>query len=604
MFRFPSVSIIFAETYRTFLRFPSVILSALLGATVSIAIIEVDTNLKGNEYFLKLLLCSLLGIPLFFSISLFTERKGYNKVYTLFFHIAGIAILVIYYFSLSRASNTLNITRFFQLNLCLHLMVAFVPFLSRGEVNGFWQYNKTLFLRFLTSILFSGVLFAGLALALAAVDALFDVHIPEEVYIQEWVIIAFLFNTAFFLGGIPDDLGKLNNVTDYPKGLKIFTRYILIPLTIIYFVILYAYTIKIAIVWEWPRGWIAPLVSGLSILGILSLLFLYPIQHQTENKWIKTYSKWFYIALFPLILLLFAAIWRRVSEYGITEKRYFLLALTLWLTGIAFYFTFSKEKSIKVVPITLFLFALITSFGPWGAYSISEMSQAKRLQILLAENGILRDGKVTKAKGNVSFDDRKEISSIIHYLLEVHGTDSIAPWFEDRLRSVEKTEDKRGMYQEEKVRKIVKQMGLKYVGRWEIGSNDAYFNYTSNYNEKLYKIAGYDYIFTTNLYSTGKVPLLLNNTRYEIVYLKEAKSINVKTDNKNLINLPIDSMVAEIRKFSGSGNNYSVPVELMKAEGENEHIKVKIYFQNISGKETGEELDISYITADILIGFK
>ncbi|HSE82931.1 MAG TPA: hypothetical protein VLB01_00115 [Thermodesulfobacteriota bacterium] len=94
MFQFPSVSVIFAEAYRTFLRFPFVILSALLGAAVSIAIIEVDTNLEGNEYLLKLLLCSLLGIPLFFSISLFTERKGYNKVYTPFFHIAGIAILV------------------------------------------------------------------------------------------------------------------------------------------------------------------------------------------------------------------------------------------------------------------------------------------------------------------------------------------------------------------------------------------------------------------------------------------------------------------------------------------------------------------------------
>lgn len=98
--------------------------------------------------------------------------------------------------------------------------------------------------------------------------------------------------------------------------------------------------------------------------------------------------------------------------------------------------------------------------------------------------------------------------------------------------------------------------------------------------------------------------LQITSAECKIVYLKEVKSITIKADNKTLISLPIDSMVAGIREFSGSNNNYSVPVELRKAEGQNEHIKVKIYFQNISGKETGEELDISHMTVDVLIGFK
>jgi hypothetical protein len=41
------------------------------------------------------------------------------------------------------------------------------------------------------------------------------------------------------------------------------------------------------------------------------------------NEWIRTFTKRFFFALFPLIVLLILAVGRRVSEYGVTENRYF-----------------------------------------------------------------------------------------------------------------------------------------------------------------------------------------------------------------------------------------------------------------------------------------
>jgi hypothetical protein len=90
-------------------------------------------------------------------------------------------------------------------------------------MNALWQFNKSLFIRVLTSALYSGVLFAGLALAMLAVDKLFDININEKYYLDLWVVSAGIFNTWFFLSGVPSTISSLEDVTDYPKGLKIFT---------------------------------------------------------------------------------------------------------------------------------------------------------------------------------------------------------------------------------------------------------------------------------------------------------------------------------------------------------------------------------------------
>lgn len=100
-------------------------LSVLLGAVVSLAISEINTNLEKDYYLFKLLFCSLLEIPLFFSFSLFAEKKGYKKTSTALIQLVGIIILAAYYSILSDSSETLNITRLIQLNLCLHLLGAF-----------------------------------------------------------------------------------------------------------------------------------------------------------------------------------------------------------------------------------------------------------------------------------------------------------------------------------------------------------------------------------------------------------------------------------------------------------------------------------------------
>jgi len=276
--------------------------------------------------------------------------------------------------------------------------VTFALLIGIGEISGFWNFNKILFLRILTSIFYSHILFAGLAIALVAIDQLFGIDIPDRRYPELWIFFAGIFTTSFFLAGIPERLNDLDGITSYPKGLKFFTQYILIPIVFIYTVILYAYVLKILVLWDLPHGWVSTLILCYSGVGIASLLLLYPIRENSENVWIKNLSRWFYVILIPLVVMLFVAIGRRLSEFGFTEGRYLVLVIGIWLTGMIAYFIISKKKNIKIIPISFCLLSFLVSFGPWSIFSVSEKSQVTRLEKLLAKDSILFDGKVRGVK--------------------------------------------------------------------------------------------------------------------------------------------------------------------------------------------------------------
>ena len=71
MFRLPSLSYLASHARGAFLRFPYVLLCALLCAFLSILLIETESD---DFWFLKLFMTCGLGISLFFSLSLYLEK--------------------------------------------------------------------------------------------------------------------------------------------------------------------------------------------------------------------------------------------------------------------------------------------------------------------------------------------------------------------------------------------------------------------------------------------------------------------------------------------------------------------------------------------------
>ncbi|RMI15579.1 MAG: DUF4153 domain-containing protein [Calditrichaeota bacterium] len=438
MLRLPSLDELRREAVHTVKRFPLTLLCALVGTVAMLNLIEEPPQAQQN-LLLRVLLTALLGVPFSIALIVAAERWSRNVGRRLLVQLGGAVLLAGYFSAFPTNLTDAPAFHFIRLAILLvgaHLLVAVAPYLRKGEINGFWQYNKTLFLRILIALFYSHVLYLGLVIALVSIDVLFGVNIPGKRFPQLYVTILGMFNTWYFLAGVPEDWESLEKDRGYPGGLRVFSQFILLPLVGLYLLILYAYEAKIILEWNWPKGWVAYLVLGFSIAGILALLLVYPLRNDPNRRWVQTFWRWYYVALIPPVIMLFLGILRRLSDYGFTERRYIVLVLALWLAGMVGYFIFSKAKSIKVIPGTLGLLAFLISVGPWGAFAVSKHSQLGRLEKLFSQYEMLpEDSRLHPLRTAINSEAYDNIYSILNYLLEVHGEEALYPWLPEEWRS-------------------------------------------------------------------------------------------------------------------------------------------------------------------------
>ncbi|MFN4932199.1 MAG: DUF4153 domain-containing protein, partial [Bacteroidota bacterium] len=316
--KLPSINYLIQNAKDSFKRFPLTIISSLIAVIFGIYLIENGKDITNIFPYINIMLCMSIGIPLYFCVTIISNKKGFDKKSNLIINLFATLILVIIYFTLPNSESTHNTSlpyiKYTLYNITCHLLVSFIPFAFSKQLNAFWHYNKILFIRIWTSILYSGFIYVGLIIALTSLHLLFDIKIHEQLYFEIWVVTMCFFNTWFFVGGIPTDFDQLDNIYEYPKGLKTFSQYVLLPLLGLYLIILYTYGTKILILWDWPRGIVSYLIICVSVLGILAFLLLHPYGNQKENLWIKKASKGYYFMLFPLLIILFIAIFMRVNE--------------------------------------------------------------------------------------------------------------------------------------------------------------------------------------------------------------------------------------------------------------------------------------------------
>jgi hypothetical protein len=129
---------------------------------------------------------------------LFCERSNLDKLKAILGHVVVLLVLALIYFLLDPFLYDSHIITLIVLGFSFHVLVSFSAFSSKEENIGFWQINKTFFLRFATSALYSGVLFIGIAIAILSVDTLFKVNFDGRIYPQLRVFIVGIFNTVSF----------------------------------------------------------------------------------------------------------------------------------------------------------------------------------------------------------------------------------------------------------------------------------------------------------------------------------------------------------------------------------------------------------------------
>ncbi len=470
--------------------YPFVLLSAIT-ATVSIIISNDFTgNVRMATYpYTKITIVAALGISLFFGLRMLTQKTGKKYI----FQIAGLLLLILFYFILPadyRDFTEVYAYLLIPVFLISHLFGAIAPFVNNRNSKNFWNYNIQLFIRTVLTAIFTGVMTVGLLLAIASIDELFMLRVPSQYYANVSYTMLFAGSSIIFLLFNSNGLADLKEQREYPQVLKFFTQFILIPLLLLYSLILYVYLAKIIISWELPRGWVSYLILAYAMVGILALLLVHPLKEESRS-WVQVFDRIFYYSLLPLLVLLLVAIFTRVLEYGFTEPRYFVLALAIWLTIIAFYFITSRDRQIRFIPLSLVLAGLFAiAFPYFNAFSVSKRSQENELLTTLRNNNLLTNNTIAFSQ-KVPEPVVQQISSQLVFLAMRNEHDLILGLIPDSDK-VKRKLQKRDYYT---LGFTVNQMFSK---KYEVKKPETQFDYARSFTLKtepeILPVAGYSYL--------------------------------------------------------------------------------------------------------------
>jgi hypothetical protein len=575
MLKFISIKFIVTEFLKVFYRFPITLLCSLIAAiTVHASIWEIGDSNK--IWYGKIILTCYIGLCFSLAVYLFFESKTENKTNTILRHLLALLVPILFYVSVYNSANiwTENIVqRNFVLLLVGHLAVAFSAYLQKGNLSSFWEFNKSLFLRFITASVYTIVVFLGVFGALLACEELFGLYVNKNVYGTIFFWCNIFFQSCIFLAGIKSKENLYAEQIVYPKPLKIFAQYILLPIAALYLFILYAYEIKIIFQFSLPKGWVSSLIMAYAVLGLFCFLLLHPIKDNDENKWVKSTLKYFYWSIIPLLGLLFVSVFVRINQYGITTERYYILGLSLWLAGITFYGVISKNLNIKLIPISLAVVHLLMVIGPINGFMVSRISQQNRLEKLLVKNQLFDGTKIISNPKPIEKIDAEQIRSIVSYLIKANNINDVSPLCGIDLLAIENQLKKGNSYnsrfQQYKVADSV--LSLLNISSVAINYIETYFNCVNE--DVVYETNGAKYLLKRESYPSNEEKTFeFNNEKLISYHVDKLDVLWIEYKNKkyvaNMLKLKNDLLALKQNEPNNSYihfNNYIIP--LVNADG-------------------------------------
>ena len=268
----------------------------------------------------------------------------------------------------------------------------------------------------------------------------------------------------------------------------------------------------------------------------------------------------------------------------------------LWLLALSVVFTLKRNTKIMIIPASLALLLLSISFGPWGVGAVSVSSQKFHFENILNKYDLISNGRIVKAETEVSFEDRKRISSIISYFCDSGYADTLKPYFIGLSNF-----DKRRECNE---RSLVKVLGFDYVRENEKSQNDVTKPFNLNDSKKKsIDIQKYDF-FVPNIslrqfQNSNNNQMFYKIDAYENVFVELDIENNLLFRDGNIL-LSKYNLDAFINERIGKNNETGV----LFLQIENEKITTYIDFNSIRGEIREKKPIIKNVGFDLFLKLK
>ncbi len=582
---------------QAFLRFPVASILAILAT--SLLMYSLDKP-HPSSHIISLILTAIIGAVsnIAWSISHYSYNWSQTKLWIGRFII--LLSLVIFYLTCLPESYEVHTTALFRLPIwygCilifLHLLIAYIPFISQGGEEDFWEYNKDVLLTLVEAAFYAFSLFLGLSIALVSLDKLFGIEIDSLAYPRLFIFLIGTFQTLYFLSNFPT-VTYDNTIKKPIKAFLIFSQYILIPLVLLYMIILYAYAGKIGFRWELPKGWVSQLSLWFSVVGIFAYLLNYFNYKFSDNRLTTFFKKYFFPILLLPIALIFVAIYRRVSEYGVTELRYIVSLLGVWLLCVSVYFIISKKRSLKVIPMSLSVFSLLPILlGPFNIFNSTLSSQQKNLRKQLIDKKLLVDKELKSFPDTISADNSISIDSIKHFSREINNKikfldkrsdlSFINNWINNEVPLIKEKDPTvltDALHRYHNTELLKERLNLFKTKRDNIYNNRVRYFRWSYDNKKAVKIDNNKFFVPFNSSKTN------SESQNRLIFNPTEQSIFYYNGNKKLAEINLNNYLKSLSKHSTTKINYSdLNMQNPIYQYENEKLSASLIFDYINGSE-------------------
>lgn len=401
----------------SFKRYPLVI-AALLFSAMFIAIEIEGTDLKIGKYiFSGLVAAFALGAAKSSQESRFFKSVRYNKLIST---VLALAITFAHFFILLRLPDY---SLEGAVKTAILTQVCFTSFLLLPVLKTKYNYEHSLmaaFKDFFQSLLYSGVLFLGISIVLAAFDLLIF-NINYKIYQHMANMVFILFAPVFFLSLTPsfavseteskEEGLVLEGQLAAPRFLELLLSYIVIPLIWIFTAILAAYIGLNLRADFWKDNLLEPMLISYSAMVILILL----LSANLENRLAQIFRTWTPRLLIPIVLLQLAASILLLKTGFLTYQRYFVLIYGFFALIAAFIFSFKGIKKSNLIALLMIIFLGISIFPGTDAFSVSLRSQVGGLESILNKYHMLHENQLVIGE-EVTEADRNRIIDTLNYL--------------------------------------------------------------------------------------------------------------------------------------------------------------------------------------------
>jgi hypothetical protein len=262
------------------------------------------------------------------------------------------------------------------------------PFFKQKDENGFWNFLTRNTKSAVIAIVITYVLNFAISLLLFGFYQLFDIKIPEKIFLYMTIFCTCTVGPILFFSGIPSISDCQQETPALNKFETSTNRFIFLPVVSLYIVLLYAYIVKIIIQWEMPKGMVSFLVSASMLLMLLHVTKTYPERINPKRTLEKALLKILPAACIPLVILMSVGIFRRIADYGISESRYYVVAINIFFYAIIAILLnpkiICKSKYIAIVFCSMFF---IATNGPLSAYNVTHRVWMGSIKNVLADLG-------------------------------------------------------------------------------------------------------------------------------------------------------------------------------------------------------------------------